>query len=180
MADLSKGWSKQGGQVKVVKPPLPSPDKRWKIIDAKMRKMGYQPHALIETLHAVQESFGYLDEVALRWVAKSLRVPPSKVYGVSTFYNFFTLKPQGAHTCVVCLGTACYVKSASKILEAIEVFTKIKPGETTPDRQLSLLTVRCIGACGIAPAVVYDGNVSGRVTPEQATEKLKGYFSHAS
>ena len=91
-----------------------------------MRKLGYEPHALIETLHAVQESFGYLDEVALGWVARSLRIPPSKVYGVSTFYNFFTLKPQGAHTCVVCLGTACYVKHATSILRAIEAYAKIK------------------------------------------------------
>lgn len=166
--------------MKVVKPALPSPDKRWKIIDAKMRKLGYQPHALIETLHAAQESFGYLDEVALKWVAKSLRVPPSMVYGVATFYNFFTLKPQGIHTCVVCLGTACYVKGSAKILETIETFTKIKPGETTPDKQLSLLTVRCMGACGIAPAVVYDGNVVGRLTPEKAVERLKGCASHAA
>jgi len=165
--------------IKAVKPPLPSQDKRWKIIDAKMRKLGYQSHALIETLHAVQESFGFLEEDALRWVAKSLRVPPSKVYGVATFYNFFTLKPQGAHTCVVCLGTACYVKASGHILEAIEKFAQIKPGETTPDNQLSLLTVRCIGACGIAPAVVFDGNVSGRLTSENAIEKLKGYI-HAS
>ena len=127
--------------MKVVKPPLPSQDKRWKIIDAKMRKLGYQPRALIETLHAVQESFGYLDEVALGWVAKSLRVPPSRVYGV---------------------------------------YAKIKHGDTTPDKQLSLLTVRCMGACGIAPVVVYDGNVVGRLTPEQAIEKLETYLSHAS
>ncbi|MCE0483197.1 MAG: bidirectional hydrogenase complex protein HoxE [Methylacidiphilales bacterium] len=165
--------------MKAVKPALPSQDKRWKIIDAKMRKLGYQSHALIETLHAVQESFGYLDEAALKWVAKSLRVPPSKVYGVATFYNFFTLKPQGAHTCVVCLGTACYVKGAAHIIEAIEAFAKIKQGETTPDKQLSLLTARCIGACGIAPTVVFDGAVAGRLTPDQAIEKLKGYV-HAS
>jgi bidirectional [NiFe] hydrogenase diaphorase subunit len=166
--------------IKAVKPPLPSQDKRWKIIDAKMRKLGYQSHALIETLHAVQESFGFLEEDALRWVGKSLHVPPSKVYGVATFYNFFTLKPGGEHTCVVCLGTACYVKGSAHILEAIQDFAKIKPGETTQDKQLSLLTVRCIGACGIAPAVVYDGNVSGRLTPDQAIEKLKGNLTHAS
>jgi bidirectional [NiFe] hydrogenase diaphorase subunit len=165
--------------VKVAKPPLPSQDKRWKIIDAKMRKLGYQPHALIETLHAVQESFGYLDQEALGWVGKSLGVPPSKVYGVSTFYNFFTLRPQGAHTCVVCLGTACYVKRAAHILQAIEAYAKIKHGETTSDKQLSLLTVRCMGACGIAPAVVYDGTVVGRLTPEQAVDKLKTCLSYA-
>jgi bidirectional [NiFe] hydrogenase diaphorase subunit len=162
--------------MKAGRPPLPSPDKRWKIVDAKMRRHGYRSHALIESLHAVQQSFGYLDEEALKFVAKALRVPPSRVYGVSTFYNFFSLKPQGAHTCVVCLGTACYVKGAEKVLAAVEKCVGIKSGETTPDHQLSLLTVRCIGACAIAPAVVYDGNVSGKQTPAQAVEKLKGYL----
>ncbi len=165
--------------MKVIKPPLPSQDKRWKIIDAKMRKLGYAPHALIETLHTVQEAFGYLDTDAMKWVAKSLRIPPSRVYGVATFYNFFTLKPQGRHTCVVCLGTACYVKGAARILEAIQNFASIKSGETTPDNGLSLLTARCIGACGIAPTVVYDGGVSGRMTPGEAVEKLKGLI-HAA
>ena len=80
---------------------------------------------------------------------------------------------------MICLGTACYVKRAAGILEAIEAYAQIKHGETTPDKQLSLLTVRCIGACGIAPTVVYDGDVVGRLTPEEAVEKLKGYVSHA-
>ena len=80
--------------MRVTKPPLPSEDKRWKIIDAKMRKLGYQPHALIETLHAVQESFGYLDEVALRWVAKSLGVPPSKVSESQPFTTFSRSSPR--------------------------------------------------------------------------------------
>ena len=84
-------------------------------------------------------------------VARSLRMAPSKVYGVATFYNFFTLKPQGAHTCVVCLGTACYVKGAAKVLAAIEGCAHIKAGETTADKQFSLLTARCVGACAIAP-----------------------------
>jgi bidirectional [NiFe] hydrogenase diaphorase subunit len=166
--------------MKVTRPPLPSQDKRWKIIDAKMRKLGYQSHALIESLHAVQASFGYLDEIALSWVAQSLRVPPSRVYGVATFYNFFVLKPQGLHTCVVCLGTACYVKGSAHILEAIEAAAQIKSGETTPDKQMSLLTARCIGACSIAPTVVYDGNVAGRLTPDLAIEKMKGYLTHAA
>ncbi len=166
--------------MKIAKPPLPSPDKRWKIVDAKMRRLGYSPHALIETLHTVQESFGYLDEVALSFLAGALHVPPSKVYGVATFYNFFNLKPQGAHTCVVCLGTACYVKGADKVLAAVENLSGIKSGETTADDQLSLLTARCIGACGIAPAVVYDGVVAGHQTPDAAVTKLKGVLAHAS
>src|SRR6516162_11819935 len=156
--------------MKLVKPSLPSSDKRWKIVDSRMRRYNYQAHALIEVLHTVQESFGYLDKDALKFVAAALHVPLSRVYGVSTFYNFFTLKPQGVHTCVVCLGTACYVKGAEKVLAAIEKSAGIKSGETTPDKQLSLLTVRCIGACAIAPAVVFDGNVSGKQTPQQAVE----------
>lgn len=131
-----------------------------------MRRHGNEPSALIESLHSVQESFGYLDESALRYVALSLRVPFSKVYGVSTFYHFFTLKPQGDHTCVVCTGTACYIKGAQKLLDAVTDQAGVKPGETTPDNLLSLLTARCVGSCGLAPAVVFDGDVAGKVTPE--------------
>ena len=93
-------------------PQPPSSDKRWKIIEATARRHGKDPHALIETLHTVQECFGYLDETALRFVAGTLRVPLSRVYGAATFYHFFTLKPKGRHTCVVCTGTACYIKGA--------------------------------------------------------------------
>jgi bidirectional [NiFe] hydrogenase diaphorase subunit len=164
--------------MKQIRPPLPSQDKRWKIVDAKMRRLGYAGHGLIETLHIVQESFGYLDQEALIFVARALHVPPSRVYGVATFYNFFSLKPQGVHTCVVCLGTACYVKGADKVLAAIEKFGGIKSGETTPDKQLSLLNARCIGACAIGPAVVYDGVVAGHRTPANAVEKLKEVISH--
>ena len=166
--------------MKIAKPPLPSQDKRWKIVDAKMRRYGYQGHALIESLHSVQQSFGYLDEEALTFLAGALHVPPSKVYGVATFYNFFNLKPQGAHTCVVCLGTACYVKGADKVLAAVEKYSGIKSGETTADKQLSLLTARCIGACAIGPAVIYDGLVAGHQTPEQAVTKLQGVLAHAT
>jgi bidirectional [NiFe] hydrogenase diaphorase subunit len=111
-------------------------------------------------------------------LAGALHVPPSKVYGVATFYNFFSLKPQGAHTCVVCLGTACYVKGADKVLAAIEQNTGIKSGETTSDQQLSLLTARCIGACAIGPAVIYDGVIAGHQKPEQAITRLKGVLAH--
>src|SRR5512137_2941877 len=87
-------------------PPMPAEDRRWKIVNATMRRLGYSKAALIETLHTVQETFGYLDDESLRFVAKTLRVPLSRVYGVATFYHFFNLKPQGKHTCVVCMGTA--------------------------------------------------------------------------
>ena len=103
-----------------VKPTAPTDDKRWKIVETRMRRMGDRPAALIEALHAAQEAFGFLDEDALHYVGDTLGVPHSRVYGVATFYSFFTLKPQGEHTCVVCTGTACYINGAKDILSAID------------------------------------------------------------
>ncbi len=102
------------------KPAPPSDDKRWKIVETRMRRMGDRPAALIEALHAAQEAFGYLDEGALHYVGDTLGVPHSRVYGVATFYSFFTLKPQGEHTCVVCTGTACYINGAKEILAGLD------------------------------------------------------------
>ncbi|MEI6106992.1 MAG: bidirectional hydrogenase complex protein HoxE [Opitutae bacterium] len=147
-------------------------DKRFKILEAHIKKFQHRQDALIEVLHKAQELFGYLEDDVLRYVAVQLKLPASRVYGVATFYHFFTLKPQGEHTCVVCLGTACYVKGANKVLAAVERLAKIKAGATTPDNKLSLLTARCIGACGIAPAVVYDGTVTPRQTPETAAAQI--------
>jgi bidirectional [NiFe] hydrogenase diaphorase subunit len=138
-----------------------------------MKRYQYKADALIEILHKAQELFGFLDNDLLLFVAYRLKLPPSRVYGVATFYHFFTLKPQGEHTCVLCMGTACYVKGAEKVVAAVQEKLKIKCGETTPDNKVSLLTARCIGACGIAPAVVYDGQVAARQTPEMALEKIK-------
>lgn len=155
----------------------PSNDKRWKIIIATMRRLGYSPHALIETLHAVQRTFGYIDLAALEFVARSLKVPLSKAYGVATFYSIFRMKPEGKHTCVICLGTACYIKGAAKLLETAERRAGIRIAETTDDGKLSLLSARCIGACGIAPAVVFDGTVRGEVQPENFDEQICKYLS---
>jgi len=155
-----------------------SGDKRFKILEAHMKKHQFKQDALIEVLHKAQELFGFLEDDLLLFIAYKLKLPASRVYGVATFYHFFTLKPKGAHTCVVCMGTACYVKGADKLLAAIEASARIKAGATTPDNQLSLLTARCIGACGIAPAVVYDGTVTPRQTPESALERLKQWIGH--
>ena len=100
---------------------------------------------------------------ALRYVAMSLRVPLSRAYGVATFYHFFTLKPAGEHTCVICMGTACYIKGAPQLLDAVQRDLGVSPGETTADKKVSLLTARCLGSCGLAPAVVYDQEVAGKV-----------------
>src|SRR6516164_7580713 len=134
----------------------PSGDRRWKLVSATMRRHGFERQALIETLHTVQKSFGYLDQASLRFVAGSLRVPLSQAFGVATFYHFFGLKPPGEHTCVVCMGTACYIKGAPQLVSQIEKSLGLKAGETTPDGRISFLTARCLGSCGLAPAVVYD------------------------
>lgn len=138
-----------------------------------MRRHGYQGHALIESLHTAQESFGFLDDFTLRHVARSLHLPFSKVHGVATFYNYFTLKPPGEHACVVCLGTACYIKGAHKLLSAVQARFGIKPGQTTPDKKFSLLSARCFGSCAMAPVVVLDGDVIGKVTDEVLVRRVE-------
>ncbi len=160
------------------KPKPPTDDKRWKIVDATMRRHGNAPDALIETLHTVQECFGYLDPDSLRYVANSLHVALSRVYGAATFYHFFTMKPQGRHTCVVCMGTACYIKGAPMLLNEIEKALKIKPGETTADGGVSLVTARCLGSCSLAPAAVFDNEMAGHLSPSDITSRIRGYTQH--
>jgi len=153
-----------------------SGDKRFKILEVHMKKHQFRQDALIEVLHKAQELFGCLEDDLLLFISVKLKLPPSRVYGVATFYHFFQLKPQGEHSCIVCMGTACYVKGAEKIIEAVTKKHKIRSGETTPDNKLSLLTARCIGACGIAPAVVYDGKVAAKQTPEATLEKISTWI----
>lgn len=153
-------------------PPLPSDDKRWKIVNGTMRRHGYARNALIETLHTAQSSFGFLDKTTIRFVAKSLHVPLSQAYGVVTFYHHFSLKPTGKHTCTVCLGTACYIKGADKLLAEAQKHLGIKPGETTADNNISLMTARCVGACGRAPVVLEDADLVGLMQPALLIQKL--------
>ncbi|HYA64590.1 MAG TPA: bidirectional hydrogenase complex protein HoxE [Candidatus Sulfotelmatobacter sp.] len=159
----------------VRRPPLPTEDKRWRIVSGTMRRHGYSRDALIETLHTVQESFGYLDKQSLNFVADSLRVPLSQAYGVATFYHFFTMKPPGAHSCLICMGTACYIKGAGTLLSQAEASLGIRAGETTPDAQASLITARCIGSCSVAPAVVMDGETVGNVEAPILRKRLEGW-----
>jgi bidirectional [NiFe] hydrogenase diaphorase subunit len=161
-------------------PPSPHPteDRRWRMVNRTMRLHGHKPHALIETLHAVQESFGYLDRESLQYVAAALQVPLSRVFAVATFYHYFTMKPPGEHTCVICLGTACYIGGAAAILEKVQNAYHVAPGETTVDNRLSLVTARCLGSCGLAPAGVFDGEVAGKLTPEGVLQKLEGWNGH--
>ena len=154
-------------------PPLPSDDKRWKIVNGTMRKNGFARHALIETLHTVQSSFGFLDDDAIRFVARSLKVPLSQAYGVVTFYHHFSLKPPGKHTMTICTGTACYIKGTDKLVAAAEKRLGIPQGQTTKDGKISLMTARCVGACGRAPVVLTDGELCGQMNGEQMLEQLE-------
>jgi bidirectional [NiFe] hydrogenase diaphorase subunit len=158
----------------------PSGDKRFKLLEVTMKRHQFRHDALIEVLHHAQQLFGYLDHDVLYFVAHHLKLPPSKVYGVATFYHFFSLKPPGKHTCVVCLGTACYVKGAADLLTVVEERSHIRPGETTTDGELSLLTARCLGACGVAPVVVLDGKIRPHETPQALLGEMKGWLAHGS
>lgn len=151
----------------------PKVDKRFKVLEMTMKRNHYSPDALIEVLHKAQESFGYLEIEVLEYIARGLKLPLSRVYGVATFYHLFSLKPSGEHNCVVCMGTACYVKGSGKILEDLKAKLGVEAGETTEDGKLSLLSARCIGACGIAPAVVFDGEVAGKLDTEGVVNHLK-------
>lgn len=148
-------------------------DPRVKAVSLEIKRHRARPDALLEVLHRVQEVYGYLPVELLWFVARQLRLPPSRVYGVATFYHFFTLKPKGRHTCVTCLGTACHIKGATAVLAAAEEQAGAHAGATSADGLITVQTARCLGACGIAPAVIYDGTVTGHQTPESARERLK-------
>jgi bidirectional [NiFe] hydrogenase diaphorase subunit len=159
--------------------PHPSGDPRFKLVDRTLQRFQYQQDALIEVLHTAQEAFGFLEDDLMIYVARQLRLPLSWVYGVATFYHFFSLKPQGEHSCVVCLGTACYVRRAAEIVAALHAEFGIQPGQTTADNKLSIAAARCLGSCGLAPVLVLDGEVLGREEPESVVEKVRASLQSA-
>ncbi len=117
--------------------------------------------------------FGFLSQDLIRYVAHELHLPLARVYGVATFYHRFSFKPLGEHTCIVCLGTACYVKGASEIVAALEQAFNLKSGQTTPDGKLSISSARCLGSCGLAPVTVLDGSVVGKQTSDSAIRRVR-------
>lgn len=131
--------------------------------------------ALIQVLHHAQGIFGFLPKEVQLYIAEALNVAPSKVYGVVSFYSYFTTEPRGEYKISVCLGTVCFVKGADKILAQFEKELGIKSGETTKDLKFSLEGLRCVGACGLAPVVVVNGKVYGQVKPEDVTSILDNY-----
>ncbi len=152
---------------------IPPQELKFQLIDKTLKKFQFQQDALIEVLHTAQETFGHLDEEVLDYVSLQLQLPPSWVYGVATFYNFFSLDPQGEHVCVVCMGTACYVKGAGEIVSELEKGFDVKSGATTVDGKLTLLSARCLGNCSLAPMLTLDGEVLGKETPETSIAAIK-------
>jgi NADH:ubiquinone oxidoreductase subunit E len=144
-------------------------------LDAIIKRYKNKPGSLIPVLQEAQEVVGYLPPVVQRHIAKGLRIPVSEVHGVVSFYSFFTMKPKGKHNIRVCLGTACYVKGAEEIVKKISEGLKIDVGGITSDKRFSLETVRCLGACGLAPVVVIDKDTHGAVNPVKALDLLKNY-----
>ena len=134
-----------------------------------------QPGALMPVLQKAQEIYGYLPVEVQSMVADGLGISLSEVYGVATFYSQFSLNPKGIYQISICLGTACYVKGADKILEALESRLGIKCGECTPDGVFSLDSCRCVGACGLAPVMMSNDDVYGRMTEDQIDDILKKY-----
>jgi bidirectional [NiFe] hydrogenase diaphorase subunit len=154
-------------------PAHPSGDTRFELLDKTLKRLRYQQDTLIEVLHSAQDIFGFVREDVLMYVAKALELPPSRVYGVATFYHLFSFKPKGEHSCTVCLGTACYVGGASAIAGKLEETYGIALEQTTPDGKLSLSSARCLGSCGLAPVMIVDGEILGKATPESVLEKLR-------
>ena len=148
-------------------------DKRRIMLEKILKDHKYQESALLEILHSAQEIYGYLDKDLLMDISGSLNLPPSHVFGVTTFYSFFKLRKPGEHVVTGCLGTACYVKDVEQIMEAIEDEFNLKRGGSTSDGKLSLLITRCIGACAMAPNIVVDNEVIGKATKEIVIEKIK-------
>ena len=151
-------------------------DDHYNLLDDYIDSLPYKKENLIEILHHAQGLFGFLSHKLQLHIAQKLDVPAAKVYGVVSFYSFFTMDPRGKHTANICMGTACFVRGAEKLKNEVENLLKIKVGETTPDNSFTLETLRCVGACGLAPVMIVDGQVHGRLhTSQEIHEVLAKY-----
>lgn len=130
---------------------------------------------VINVLHKVQGEYGYLSAEVQALIAKELNIPVAKVYGIVSFYSFFTMIPKGKYPISVCLGTACYVRGGEKVLDELKKQLNVEVGGTTNDRKFSLDVLRCIGACGLAPVITIGDKVYGRLTPDQIKGILAEY-----
>ena len=150
------------------------PEVREKVIEI-CNNFGNNPGELINVLHQTQDFLGYLPAEVQELIAERLHMPTAKVYGVVSFYAFFTMTPKGKYPVSVCMGTACYVRGGEKILESFEKELGIMPGETDKDGLFSLTSLRCVGACGLAPVCLVDGKVFGRLAPANVKSIVQEY-----
>ena len=158
--------SKSGSAVK---------DERFVKIDEVLEQNGRGESMLIQNLEQVQHELGYLPEDVLSYLAESMNMPLSKIYGVVTFYSLFTTEPIGKYVVSVCMGTACYVKGAGDILAEFERQLDVKVGGTTKDGNFTLRACRCLGACGLAPVLNVNGKVFGRLTKDRVAEIIRQF-----
>jgi NADH-quinone oxidoreductase subunit E len=149
------------------------PAKQFQAVCGILEKNGYDKSRLIPILQQVQEVYRYLPEPVMSFVANSLKIPLSRVFGVATFYSHFALKPKGKYVVRVCDGTACHVKGSMLLVDSLRSHLKLSGTEmTTPDRLFTIETVSCLGACGLAPVMVVNEEVYGQLTPQKACEIL--------
>lgn len=141
-------------------------------LDAYIDTLPYKKENLIGILHHAQELFGYLPPKLQQHIAQKLDIPSAKVYGVVTFYSYFTMKPQGKHTINICMGTACFVRGAEKLQAELEKQLAIKTGQTTEDNLFSLDSLRCIGTCSLAPVMMIDGQTYGRLHESEEIRQI--------
>ncbi len=144
-------------------------------IDAIIAEHSVRPGSTMLILNEIQSQIGYVSKPTQNYIAEKLHVPLKDVFGVVTFYSFFTMKPRGKHRVAFCLGTACYVSGAEMLIEKAQQILGVKLGETTPDRKFTIEPCRCLGACSQAPAVIVDDNVHGRNTPDKIVTVLRKY-----
>jgi len=148
---------------------------QWAEVDKIIARYETKPGSLIPVLEQIQGVVGFLPAEVQHRIAKGLSLSPSMVYGVVTFYSFFTMVPRGRHIIRVCMGTACYVKRSEEILDKLKTELAVSVGKMTDDKRYSLESVRCLGACGLAPVVVVDADTYGAVAPVKVMDIIENY-----
>ncbi len=159
---------------------MPSIEKGIEILKQEINVHPKGQDDLIEVLHKTQEIFGYIPKEAIALISKEMNVAKSIVFGVITFYHFFTMSPPTKHTIKVCLGTACYVKGADKIIDVLKERLNVEIDEATEDGMFKIQGTRCLGACGLAPVIMIDDEVYGRLTPQKTEEIINKYYEKES
>lgn len=162
-------------EISAIKSDHDLPEESFKELEKYIDSIKTTKGALIEILHKAQEIFGYLPRDVQLFVARKLGIPGAEVFGVVSFYSYFTMKPMGKHTISVCMGTACFVRGSDRIIKKMKDTLGIESNEITKDGLFSLKDVRCIGACGLAPVILVDDKVYGRVKEEDIEEIINNY-----